>query len=118
MKKKTGIVLMVLGVVCIALSLSLLTYNKIEDKRAGETTYKILAEVQDEIKNSKPDYLMKKEMTVKTVDGHSYIGYISIPKINRELPVRADWDLATLREAPQRYYGSLYTNDLALVSHS
>ena len=52
MKKKTGIVLLVLGVVCIALSLSLLAYNKAQDKRAGDTADKILAEVQDEIKNS------------------------------------------------------------------
>ena len=118
MKKKIGLLFIILGIAAIISSGILLTHNKLEDKRAGETADKILAEVQDEIKNSELDYLMKEEMTVKKIDGHNYIGYISIPKINRKLPVRADWDFDSLREAPQRYYGSVNTDDLVLASHS
>ena len=109
---------MILGVVSIILAGALLTYNKIEEKQAGEEASEILALVQNDIKNSKPDYKMDKEMTVKRIDGHNYIGYITIPKINRELPIRAEWNFDTLRAAPQRFYGSINTDDLVLASHS
>ena len=109
---------MVLGFVSILLAAVLLAHNKIEEKKAGEEAENILALVQEDIMNHKPGYNPKKEMTVKKIDGHNYIGYISIPKINRELPVRSEWNFDTLRAAPQRYYGSVYTDDLVLASHS
>lgn len=109
---------MTLGIVSIILSVMLLTYNKIEEKKAGEEANAILALVQDNIKNSKPEYKINKEMTVKKIDGHNYIGYVTIPRINRKLPIRAEWNFDTLRSAPQRYYGSINTDDLVLASHS
>lgn len=58
------------------------------------------------------------QMTETEIDGHSYIGYISIPVLNLELPIMADWDYNRLKTAPCRYTGSIYTSDLVLMGHN
>jgi len=58
------------------------------------------------------------EMSEVVVDGNSYIGYLTLPTLNLELPILSDWDEDLLQIAPCRYYGTLRGNDLVLMAHN
>ena len=49
---------------------------------------------------------------------NTYIGIINIPSINIELPIMNDWSNEKMKISSCKYYGSIYTNDLVLCSHS
>ena len=53
-----------------------------------------------------------------TIDGREYIGYLSIPAIELELPVLAQWSDDGLKIAPARYSGSIAANDLVIAGHN
>lgn len=58
------------------------------------------------------------EMPVKVIDGEEYIGYLTIPSIDRELPVTSTWSYPLLRIAPGRYTGSVYSHDIVICGHN
>ena len=47
-----------------------------------------------------------------------YIGLLTIPSLELELPVISQWDYAALKVAPCRYSGSLYQNNLIICAHN
>ena len=57
-------------------------------------------------------------MTEVEIDGHRYIGYLTLPGLELELPVMADWNYPQLRIAPCRYTGSVRGEDLVLMAHN
>ena len=59
-----------------------------------------------------------KEMTVKQINGYDYIGYLSVPVLELELPVMSEWDYQRLRRAPCRQFGSTKTDDLVIAAHN
>ena len=59
-----------------------------------------------------------KEMTVVEVKGEKYIGYVSIPELNLDLPVMAEWSYRKLRKSPCHYTGSTKTDDLVIFAHN
>lgn len=60
---------------------------------------------------------MSYEMTAKEIMGDEYIGYLSIPKLNLELPIMAEWSYAKLKKAPCRHFGSSKSGDLVIAGH-
>ena len=52
------------------------------------------------------------------IDGYGYIGYITIPKINIELPIMDDWSYKRLKISPCRHFGSIDSNNLVIAAHS
>ncbi|MBQ7982069.1 MAG: sortase [Clostridia bacterium] len=58
------------------------------------------------------------EMTVVTVNGHGYIGYIEIPAISLSLPVMAEWSDERLKITPCRHFGATWTDDLVIAGHN
>ena len=58
------------------------------------------------------------EMTTVEVEGRDYIGVLSIPAVERELPVMAQWSYAGLKVAPGRYSGTTYADDLVICGHN
>lgn len=58
------------------------------------------------------------EMTVVTIDGNDYVGCISIPELELELPVMSEWSYPRLRSAPCRYCGSTRQDDLVILAHN
>lgn len=46
-----------------------------------------------------------------------YLGILTIPDLNRELPVMKDWDYERLKKAPCRQFGSLENDNLVIVAH-
>ncbi len=57
-------------------------------------------------------------MPVQMIGGSGYIGYLTVPDLNLELPVMAECDENRLRIAPCRYYGSVRTDNLVIAGHS
>ena len=136
MKRKKGTPLIALGLLLIAAALSLVAYNLKESQNARqfgaevvdlmcETLYsepaqKDTATIDAAEEVVLPDYLRdpEMEMPVQTIDGQDYIGVLSIPALNLELPVISQWSYPGLRVAPCRYQGSAYTDNLIIAAHN
>lgn len=67
-----------------------------------------------------PEHLEPEDLTMteKVVDGYRYIGYLSLPRIGKDLPILADWDYDLLKKSPCRFTGTLRGNDLVLMAHN
>jgi sortase A len=52
------------------------------------------------------------------INGYNYIGYLSIPALELELPIMSSWSYRQLKIAPCRYSGSLRGEDLVLMAHN
>lgn len=129
--KKAGIVLVMMGAVLILSALLLFLYNRYEDDRAGREARDILEDVQSVIAQREeaapevtipnkpdPEAAQPPEMTVVMIDGYEYIGYLTIPALELELPVMAGWDYDRLQLAPCRQFGSAVTDDLVIAAHN
>ncbi|MCI1952289.1 MAG: sortase [Clostridiales bacterium] len=118
MTKKVGIVVMIFGTALITAAALLLLYNHYEDQRAGETAQALVPEIKQAINEDDTGNETDIGMTALEIDGYDYIGYLSIPTLNLELPVMSEWDYSRLKIAPCRQYGSLWTNDLVIAGHN
>ena len=52
------------------------------------------------------------------VDGSKYIGILSLPTINIELPIKGGFSYPALTGAPCCYKGSVYTDDIIIAGHN
>lgn len=122
MKKKLAITFMAVGVVLIAFSMSLLIYNNYENKHAQKNTEIIVESLRQNIAENelkeKEDDPFDTEMKVKEIDGYGYIGYLTIPAIDLDLPVMSEWDYSRLKISPCRYFGSTKTDNLVIAAHN
>jgi sortase A len=57
-------------------------------------------------------------MESREVSGENYIGVLSLPTLDLELPVMADWSYPRLKIAPCRYTGSVETGDMVIAAHN
>ena len=57
-------------------------------------------------------------MTEVTINGVSYIGYLSIPSLQLDLPIASTWSNQLLRKSPCRYFGTVRGEDLVLMAHN
>lgn len=134
MKNKIGIILMGLGALCLSGAIFLLTHNQLEDLNAGNAAQNALNNIQsvvptvhqemvalpspDYAEDDEEDATVSAEMTVTEIDGYGYIGYLSLPSIDIELPVMDSWDYVRLKIAPCRQFGSTKSNDLVIAAHN
>lgn len=145
MPKKAGIIFVMLGVVLILSALLLFLYNGLEDRRAGQQAESLMDDIHSamteetdpttkpteiekptetekpteiEIESTEPQETLPAEMPVVMIDGYDYIGYVSIPDLELELPVMAEWDYSRLKIAPCRHFGSSRTDDLVIAAHN
>lgn len=136
MPKKAGIIFVMLGVVLILSALLLFLYNGWEDRRAGQQAESLMDEIHSamteetdpttkpteiEIEITEPTEtaeILPAEMPMVMIDGYEYIGYLSIPALELELPVMAEWDYSRLKIAPCRHFGSSRTDDLVIAAHN
>lgn len=126
MLKKLGIVFVLAGTVLILSALSLSLYNRYEDAQAGREAESLLADVRTLIENAESTLLeemmlqenLAPELPVAEIDGYGYVGYLSIPKLELELPVMSEWDYARLKIAPCRQFGSSRSDDLVIAAHN
>lgn len=121
---------MLLGAALVLGALTLFLFNQREANQAGEQSAELLPQLVEQLETLEatqpldleiPEELLTAEqvkMTEMVIDGHRYIGYLSLPALNLELPVMSDWSKENLWIAPCRYYGSLRGNDLVLMAHN
>ena len=121
---KLGKRLIKTGILLIIVSLALITYNNYEEINAGKKSKLALEEIKNNIieEDNNIDKTTISNPTNKTettnVDGHDYIGTITIPTLNLELPIMSEYDYDKLKISPCRYYGNIHTNDLIICAHS
>ena len=58
------------------------------------------------------------EMPGEKVNGHEYIGTLSIPSLGMKVPVQRNWSYENLSVSPCRYSGSAYADNLAIIAHT
>lgn len=122
MKRKIAITLMSAGIILIGFAAVLLVYNNYENQKAQECSGRLIHSIKEDIaSNELKDKItdpFDEEMTVKEFDGYGYIGYLSIPALNLDLPVMSEWDYGRLKISPCRYYGSTKTDNLVVAAHN
>ena len=122
MKANRGTVWINAGLLLIAAALFLSAYNAWESHEARDSARQVIAQLRDALPTEagEPTTLpdVRREMPVKTIDGRDYIGVLSIPSLELELPVISQWDYPALKVAPCRYSGSLYQDNLIICAHN
>ena len=136
MNKKYGFVCIVIGTALLAAALSLVFYNKSENKKSGEAAESVLMELVEvipeptELTTEPPTFsnilaeydieptTMPKEETTVIIDNNAYIGFVSIPDLQLELPVMSDWSYPKLNISPCRYKGSITDGDIIIAAHN
>ncbi len=137
MNKKHGLFCVVLGTVLLIAALSLVLYNKNENKKSGEAAQSVLNELVDIIPppptepvteamtgsdilaeyDIEPVTEAKVEPTISIAD-KGYIGIVSIPVLELELPVMSEWSYVNLDISPCRYKGSVAEGDIIIAAHN
>lgn len=122
MKKKLGIFFMIAGIICLTAAIVLLTYNNIENENSKKASSAVMVSIKSSIEANEPapydEDPFDTEMLTVNIDGYDYIGYLSIPRIELELPVMSEWDYSRLKIAACRYYGSTKTDNLVIAAHN
>lgn len=122
MKANRGTVWINAGLLLIAAALFLSAYNAWESHEARDSARQVIAQLCDALPTEagEPTTLpdVRREMPVKTINGRDYIGVLSIPSLELELPVISQWDYPALKVAPCRYSGSLYQDNLIICAHN
>lgn len=133
MKHKLGTLCIVLGSLLLLASAGLQLYNTRESKHAGDASQAaltILQEAAGEPHMAQEPYAehidsfdeeareAAAQMQEKTIGGYAYVGYLSVPILELELPVMSACDYERLQLAPCREYGSTKTDDLVICAHN
>lgn len=134
--KRAGILFVIVGTVLILSALSLFLYNQYVDEQAGKEAESLLADLQSIMEEkgttdttpvdvesvspaeTEPTEPLDPELPVVELDGYDYVGYISIPALELELPIMSEWNYERLRIAPCRQFGSSRTDDLVIAAHN
>lgn len=138
MNKKHGLICVVLGTLLLIAAMSLVFYNRNENKKSGEAAETVLMELVEVIPAQPPteppteiptagDILAEydiepttvpKEETTVVIAENGYIGIVKIPDLQLELPVMSDWSYPKLNIAPCRYKGSVAEGDIIIAAHN
>lgn len=134
MRKGFGIFCIILGMCCLIASVGLIAYNQWEEENAQKESKAILQGVRESILDNTHDEStsedgildeslespadIPQEMLTTKVSGYDCIGVLSIPVLELELPVLADWSDKKLKVAPCRYFGSYYEKDFVIAAHN
>ena len=141
MKRRMGRLLVILGVVAFAMGFSLALTNALDALRAKRAAQSALEAVQTAIESGaqavRPSAdapsgagaaVVEREETSAPAaldpdvgldaDGARYLGYLSVPALELELPVYAEWDDLRVQTAPCRYSGSIADGALVIGAHN
>lgn len=143
MKRSFGAIFMVLGLALLTGALLLYLSNHKEEEQAELSVQEFMPQVVERIELNvqalkqevdmqespsesvesesqmpyEPDYYST-EMTVETIDGYDFIGYLTIDELDLQLPILAQSDDAKLKKSPCRFSGATKTNDLVIGAHN
>ena len=89
----------------------------LEESIAEETAETASVETEPDESAEIPGNISR-EMPAARVNGYDCIGALSIPVLNLELPVLADWSYDKLRVAPCHYFGSCLEENFVIAAHN
>lgn len=127
MRKRAGVALVALGVLCLAAALELSISNFADSRRAGDEAQQRLLALDayinrtpdpDKLTTLAPADATQDDETVVYLDGYDYIGVLEIPALDLTLPVMSTWDYEKLRLSPCRQFGSVDGGDLVIAAHN
>jgi sortase A len=125
MRKRMGVLCILLGVACLLSSVGFIAYNRWEDKTAAATAQSLLEDVQSLIHEKQPEQplpndteIFPAEMATVAVGNYDCIGILSVPVLDLELPVLSEWSYAKLKKAPCHYYGTCYEENFVIAAHN
>jgi sortase A len=134
MRNKAGIFCMMVGTALILGALSLFLLNEKDSRDAEAFAENVMPALQEEIldaiqtaptdadaSENTPVELLRPEdliMTEKYINGYPYIGYLTIPDLNLELPVMSNWNSQRLMMSPCRFMGTVKGEDLVIMAHN
>ena len=98
MNKKQGRILIIIGTLLLITAMSLVLWNIIEEKNAEKTSGEVLEKLEQAIESG--EFL---ENDVFEYDSKSYIGILSIPSLDIEVPVQNEWSYDNLKLSPCQY---------------
>lgn len=121
MKNKIGKALIGIGVFLILAAFILVLYNFYREYNAKKKVEKYLPKLEQIIKdhsggNNNTDN--EKSSKTMNIDGMNFLGILSVPSKNLELPILADYSYELLDTAPCRYSGSYDSDDLVIGGHN
>lgn len=119
--KKTGNILITVGVVFLLSAFLITLGNIITDKKGSEAAQQIVEKMdipaEPETDRSKllfGDY----DMPLKEIDSIQFVGIISIPEIGACLPVANEYSTSNLRKGPCLYSGTIYGRNAVICAHN
>lgn len=125
-KRRFGVILVIIGVICLAVAVFLIVYNIVNGLRAESFSRTVVSEIEEYIAENEteqqnettPTKTEQNKVSDRIFEGYSYIGYLTIPDLSLKLPVMSDWSYEGLNLSPCRYSGSVETNDLVIAAHN
>lgn len=114
---------MAVGVLLVAASLALTLYNVYTEKRAEEMSGEVISQLEvtdNDVSPEVPDYVINPHMVlpVKEIDGRNYVGTLSVPLLELELPVMEEWSYDNFKIAPCVYEGTPYKSNFIVAAHN
>ena len=144
-RKRLGIGFVFTGFVLVVSVAVIFAINGLENRMAGRKAELLLYDIQAAVENgqkntstekhtnevgqaeasddvSLPEQTEVEESPVPKAPAaismdYACIGYLSLPGLQLELPVIAEWDYERLNTAPCRHFGSAATGDLVIAGH-
>lgn len=116
MKNKVGRICTALGALLVLAALMLWDYNDAEATRAEATAQELLAEVT--ALQADPAENTALSATPETAQEENFLGVLTIPALDLELPVYATCDDERMKDTVCRYSGSTDTKDLVIAGHN
>lgn len=131
-RKRRGTVWIVVGLLLLLCAVGLTLYNLNQEITAGEESDAVMEELtaildQTPIRTVTPrpaaEYAPVEDETEEAaepveLDGRYYLGVITFPTLELQLPVQDQWSYANLRVSPCRMAGSPAGGDLVILAHN
>ena len=136
-KRKAFTAVMIIGFILVIGAAGLACYNVITDAHAGRVRDGLLDQVAERMPDqpvitpageegieepassaATTDPRAVGELPVEIIDGKGYLGAMSIPALNLELPVQAEYSMDNLRVSPAVFYGAPQTEDFVICAHN
>ncbi len=120
---------LILGALFVVSALALLMHNVQQVHQAQEASRQAFVQLQgalcprfDGLSHEDTGDIKTEEssdwMDTAEVDGLAYIGSLSIPALDLQLPILAELDKEGMKTAPCRQFGSIQTDDLVIAGHN
>lgn len=123
-----GKTLMLLGLLLLIGAAGLYGYNQWVDHQAGQESEAAVTTLLEELQNRDVNIVEVEEiqksvknpemLKVTELDGAYYMGILSIPALEKVLPVQSDWSEAKLKKSPCRYSGNIEDGELVISGHN